>query len=49
MLEPELDAAQQGVLSVDFVDYADRHFARLLATADELPIDDLVRTAAERA
>jgi len=34
-------------LDVDFVDYADRHFARLLGTAAEMPMSDLLEAAAE--
>ena len=34
-------------LDVDFVDYADRHFARLLGNAATLPLDDLLRAAGE--
>jgi thiamine kinase-like enzyme len=36
-------------LDEDFVAYADRHFARLLANADALPMDDLLRAAREPA
>jgi thiamine kinase-like enzyme len=34
-------------LDVDFVDYADRHFARMLTTADEVATDDLLASAAQ--
>lgn len=34
-------------LDVDFVDYADRHFARMLDTAEELEVDDQLASAAE--
>jgi thiamine kinase-like enzyme len=33
-------------LDVDFVEYADRHFARLLDTAGSLPLDDLLAASA---
>jgi hypothetical protein len=32
-------------LDVDYVDYADRHFARLLATVDDAPFDDWLDAA----
>jgi len=34
-------------LDVDFVDHADRHFARLLGNEAAMPMDDLLRAAAE--
>jgi hypothetical protein len=34
-------------LDVDFVDYADRHFARMLENAGSLPFDDLLVAARE--
>ena len=34
-------------LDVDFVDYAQRHFSRLLETAAAMPMDDLLATASE--
>ena len=34
-------------LDVDFVDYASRHFARMLDTAEELEVDDQLASAAE--
>jgi thiamine kinase-like enzyme len=34
-------------LDVDFVDYAERHFARLLGNAAAMPMDELLATASE--